>query len=196
VLDTYGRKYVTPLINSCVKGVEKRGLTPTQVTTVAFVIGLISAIAYYLNFIVLGVILLWLSGLLDAIDGALARKMGMISKWGTLLDITFDRLVEIALLFVVALKCVEARMAIILVLGSIIFSMTVFLTVGALADNNGKKSFRYQAGLAERTEGFVMITLMMVFPTHIMTLALIFMFAIIITALQRLIEAKRLFEMK
>ena len=38
--------------------------------------------------------------------------------------------------------------------------MTIFLTVGALAQNNGMKSFRYQAGLAERSEGFICFSFM------------------------------------
>lgn len=194
MLDTYGRKYINPFIDFGVKFFEKLSLTPTQVTIVAFLVGIASILSYGKGFIVVGVILLWFSGLLDAVDGALARKTGQISKWGTLLDITFDRLVEVGMLMMIGVLNPQGYFSIIMVLSSIIFSMTVFLTVGALSDNNGKKSFRYQAGLAERTEGFLFITLMMIFNNDIQWIGCAFTALIVITALQRLYEAKKVFE--
>lgn len=169
-------------------------MTPTQVTSLAFVIGIVSMVLYGNGFVMAAVILLWFSGLLDAVDGALARKTGQISKWGTLLDITFDRLVEIGMLITIVIVNPSANFSIMIVLGSIIFSMTVFLTVGALSQNNGKKSFRYQAGLAERTEGFLFISLMMIFSNHVILLGYLFSGIIVITALQRLYEAKKVLD--
>lgn len=194
MLDTYGRKYVSPLINSWVLLFEKLKMTPTQVTILAFIIGIASMFLYGFGFLLAAVILLWFSGLLDAVDGALARKTGQISKWGTLLDITFDRLVEIGMLITIVIVNPSANFSIMIVLGSIIFSMTVFLTVGALSQNNGKKSFRYQAGLAERTEGFLFISLMMIFGNHVILLGYLFSGIIVITALQRLYEAKKVLD--
>lgn len=191
MLDTYGRKYVSPLINGWVLLFEKLKMTPTQVTVLAFIIGIISMVFYGTGYIVSGVLLLWFSGLLDAVDGALARKTGQISKWGTLLDITFDRLVEIGMLITIVLVNPTANFSVMIVLGSIIFSMTVFLTVAALSQNDGKKSFKYQPGLAERTEGFLFITLMMIYSSHVILLGYLFSGMIIITAIQRLHDAKK-----
>ncbi len=194
MLDTYGRKYVSPLIGMWVNLFDRMGWSPTQVTILAFVIGVASMVAYYFGALVLAVCMLWLSGLFDAVDGALARKNKHTSKWGTLLDITFDRLVEIGMLIIIATKHPYAMYSILFVLGSIIFSMTVFLTVGALSTNDGTKSFRYQAGLAERTEGFLLITVMMIFTSHVDTIGYLFTGLIVFTALQRLIEAKRVLD--
>lgn len=194
MLDTYGRKYINPFIEFWVKIFEKMTLTPTQVTIIAFLVGGVSILSYGKGYVVVAVILLWFSGLLDAVDGALARKTGQISKWGTLLDITFDRLVEVGMLVMIAVLNPHGYFAIILVLSSIIFSMTVFLTVGALSENNGKKSFRYQAGLAERTEGFLFISFMMIFNNHVQWIGYGFTALIVITAVQRLYEAKKVFD--
>ena len=69
--------------------------------------------------------------------------------------------------------------------------MTIFLTVGALSQNKGSKSF-YYPGVAERTEGFIFFTIMMLMPNNVGLISNIFAILIVITALQRMIEARRL----
>jgi len=70
--------------------------------------------------------------------------------------------------------------------------MTVFLTVGALSDKYSEKSFYYQPGLAERTEGFIFFSLMMIFNNYINIIVIIFSLAILYTAIQRILEAKKI----
>ena len=80
--------------------------------------------------------------------------MGKASKVGTLIDITSDRLVEIFILIAVAFVHQESVFPILITVSMFVLSMTVFLTVGALTPEIGEKSFYYQPGLVERTEGF------------------------------------------
>ena len=70
--------------------------------------------------------------------------------------------------------------------------MTIFLTTGSLTDKKSEKSFYYQAGLAERTEGFIMFSLIILLKdkAEIMIYALTIM--IIITILQRFLEARKI----
>ena len=75
---------------------------------------------------------------------------------------------------------------------SIIVAMTVFLTVGALSEKQGMKSFYYQAGLAERTEGFILFSLMIVFSPYLTAITLLFIAVQIFTIFQRMAEAKRI----
>jgi archaetidylinositol phosphate synthase len=70
--------------------------------------------------------------------------------------------------------------------------MTVFLTVGALSEKHSEKSFYYQPGLAERTEGFIFFSLMMIMQKHISIIAILFALTIFYTAAQRVIEAKKI----
>lgn len=70
--------------------------------------------------------------------------------------------------------------------------MTVFLTVGAVSEKKGIKSFYYQSGLAERTEGFILFTFMMLLTDYLLWITLIFLAVEMFTALQRLREAKKL----
>ncbi|WP_434399319.1 CDP-alcohol phosphatidyltransferase family protein [Planococcus sp. 11815] len=191
MLDTYARKHVQPAVDKTADYLLKKGLTADGVTKTAFAIGLSSGVFIYLDQPVLALIALWLSGFLDVVDGTMARKTKP-SPWGTLLDISFDRLVEISVILGLAFSFPDSMWALLLLSASIIVAMTVFLTVGALSEKQGMKSFYYQAGLAERTEGFILFTLMIVFSPYLTAITLLFIAVQIFTIFQRMAEAKRI----
>jgi phosphatidylglycerophosphate synthase len=193
MLDTHARKYVQPAIEFVAKRFLIWGWTPTGVTWLAFLLGAGSGFLIAFNQLILAVVILWISGYLDAVDGTMARLSGRTSAWGTLLDITFDRLVEISVIIGLAIAFPEATLILLLLSVSIIFSMTVFLTVGALSEKKGVKSFYYQAGLAERTEGFLLFSVMILLPDWLFWSTLLFLIVESWTGLQRLLEARRLF---
>lgn len=192
MLDTHGRKYVEPIIESVANAFINRNISANKVTVLAFVLGISSGGWMLLGEPLIATAVLWISGLLDAVDGAIARKTGTSSSWGALMDITFDRIVELSVIISLAVLYPQARLVLIMLTGSIIISMTVFLTVGALSKNTKYKAFYYQAGLAERTEGFIMSSLMMLFSNHIVIITIVYFLAILFTAGQRLKEAYEL----
>ena len=192
MLDTHGRKYVEPIIESVANAFINRNISANKVTVLAFVLGISSGGWMLLGEPLIATAVLWISGLLDAVDGAIARKTGTSSSWGALMDITFDRIVELSVIISLAVLYPQARLVLIMLTGSIIISMTVFLTVGALSKNTKNKAFYYQAGLAERTEGFIMSSLMMIFSNHIIIITIVYFLAILFTAGQRLKEAYEL----
>ncbi|WP_227866868.1 CDP-alcohol phosphatidyltransferase family protein [Clostridioides sp. ES-S-0190-01] len=192
MLDTHARKYVEPFI---IKGAEfflKLKLTPNNVTIIALIVGISTSLFIYLDMKVLAIITLWVSGYLDAVDGDMGRSSNKTSLFGTLMDITFDRIVEISMILVFGLKMIDVRLNLMILLSSILMSMTIFLTVGALTDKKGMKSFYYQAGVAERSEGFILFTLMILFQSYIGTIANLFSIVVLFTAVQRLLEAKKI----
>jgi len=76
-------------------------IKPIFITIFAFLSALASAILYYIAahkppYYFLAALLLILSGLLDAVDGAVARRLGMVSEVGAFLDSVFDKLGECA----------------------------------------------------------------------------------------------------
>lgn len=191
MLDTHARKWVQPSIEGTARLLLKRGLSANQVTLIAFIIGSATGLVYYFGFPILAVLLLWLSGFLDAVDGTMAR-LTKPSPFGTVMDVTFDRIVEISVILGVAFIHPEIMWALLLLSVSIIISMTIFLTVGAVSEKQGMKSFYYQAGLAERTEGFILFSVMMLFPSIVLWTTLLFFAVELYTGLQRFLEAKRL----
>lgn len=192
MIDTYARKYAQPVIQRTARTFLGIGLSANQVTWTAFVIGVISSVLVYFQRPVTAVILLWLSGYLDAVDGSMAREQKQLSAWGTLLDVTFDRIVELGIIVALAIRHPQAQLLLLLLTAGIVFSMTVFLTVGALSEKKGMKSFYYQAGLAERTEGFILLSLMTLFPHGLLWITGVFVFVEVITGLQRMFEARQL----
>ncbi|AZB44060.1 CDP-alcohol phosphatidyltransferase family protein [Bacillus sp. FJAT-42376] len=191
MLDTHGRKYVQPAIDGTASVLLKWKLSANQVTGLAFLIGVSTGVFIFFGMPLIAIAVLWLSGFLDAVDGTMARKTKP-SPWGTVLDITFDRIVEISVILGLAFAFPSAQWALLLLSASIIVSMTIFLTVGALSEKQGIKSFYYQAGLAERTEGFILFTLMILFSSQLVWMTLLFFAIEMFTAFQRLFEAKRI----
>ena len=194
MLDTHARKYVNPIIELGATFLLKLKLTPNNVTILALLLGIATSIFLYFDMQIIAVILLWLSGYLDAVDGAMARRSNSSSSFGTLLDIVSDRIVEVSIVLVLGLKFVDVRYNLIVLTVCILMSMTIFLTVGALSEKKGVKSFYYQAGVAERSEGFIFFSLMILIPSYLGIITNIFSILIIITAIQRFFEAKRLLD--
>lgn len=192
MLDTHCRKYVQPIIRIGAQFFLKLGFTANKVTILAMLIGVSSGIFTYLGYNYIGVLVLWLSGYLDAVDGTIARETNSSSAFGTIMDITFDRMVEASVIIGVASRYRELSYSAMLLSISIIITMTIFLTTGSLTDKKSEKSFYYQAGLAERTEGFIMFSLIILLKdkAEIMIYALTIM--IIITILQRFLEARKI----
>ena len=193
MLDTHARKYVNPIIELGAEFLLKLKLTPNNVTILALLLGISTSIFLYFDMQIIAVTL-WVSGYLDAVDGAMARRSNSSSSFGTLLDIVSDRIVEVSIVLVLGLKFVDVRYNLIVLTVCILMSMTIFLTVGALSEKKGVKSFYYQAGVVERSEGFIFFSLMILIPSYLGIITNIFTILIIITAIQRFLEAKRLLD--
>ncbi len=192
MLDTKARKYFDPLLHRTAELLIGLNVKADQITAISFILGLGAAFCVLGDFRLPALILLWTSGLMDALDGTVARKMGSSSPWGALLDLTFDRLVELSLILGLGLSYAYALLPLLFLTSAIVFSMTVFLAVGALTPRRGNKAFRYQAGLAERTEGFMFFSLMILFPGRLRSTALLFAALVTFTGLQRINEARKL----
>lgn len=82
------------LVNPILFLLLKLKLTPNAVTFLGFLICCISAYFISSGSFLVGGLLVLFSGFMDIFDGALARKMELMSDRGAFLDSTFDRLSE------------------------------------------------------------------------------------------------------
>ena len=82
------------LVNPILVLLLKLKLTPNAVTFLGFLICCISAYFISSGSFLVGGLLVLFSGFMDIFDGALARKMKLITDRGAFLDSTFDRLSE------------------------------------------------------------------------------------------------------
>ncbi len=192
MLDTHARHIVQPIIERTANLFTRKHLTANQVTWFAFLLGSSTGVLIIYHHPIWAVLVLWISGFLDAVDGTMARNQSTTSRWGTLLDITFDRIVELSVILGIAIVYPQTQFVLLILTASIVVSMTIFLTVGALSEQKGIKSFYYQAGVAERTEGFILLSLMVLIPNWLMGITIIFIIVELFTAMQRVVEAKKI----
>jgi CDP-diacylglycerol--glycerol-3-phosphate 3-phosphatidyltransferase len=69
----------------------RAGVTPNTITSIAALVVILSAVAFGLGWIRLGGALLLLSGVLDTLDGEVARAAGQTTRFGAFFDSTLDR---------------------------------------------------------------------------------------------------------
>lgn len=192
MLDTHARRYVQPVFEKAADICVHFRISANAVTLASFFVGICTGLFVFFDKPFVAVVLLWLSGILDGLDGTIARKTGQVSGLGTLMDVTFDRMVEISVIWGVVFRDPSIAVHAVILTSAIILSMTIFLTVGAIAQNRGTKSFHYQAGVAERTEGFIMLSLMILLPGLTGWITIVFAAMIFFTAYQRFSEAGKL----
>ena len=85
------------LIDPVADWLMRAGLTPNRITTLSIFVLLASGAAFGMDHLRTGSILLLGSGFLDLLDGKVARRGGMSTKFGAFYDSTMDRLGEGAL---------------------------------------------------------------------------------------------------
>lgn len=190
MLDTHARRWVDPLIGFVARRLHRAGLTANAVTVLAMLVGVLAALCVASGWAWTGIAVLWLSGLLDAADGALAR-MTRTSPFGAILDITLDRVVEIAMITALAWRYPEARFMLVILAGTIAVAMSLFLSIAAALRNQSVKSFHYAPGLGERTEAFICLSLMIAGAGHLAAWTGLFIGVIVYTMAQRLRHAAR-----
>jgi len=82
-------RWITEPLNTVL---VKSRLKPNTLTWIALTISVIAAWAIATNQFLLGGFLVLISGLFDILDGALARLTNQATRFGALLDSTFDRI--------------------------------------------------------------------------------------------------------
>ena len=94
------RESLRPALEKVGKGFASTGLSPNFWTVVGLIIALSSAVVYGMGIefgLIIGGILLLVSGFFDMVDGQVARVTGKTSKKGEYLDSMFDKISEVAI---------------------------------------------------------------------------------------------------
>jgi CDP-diacylglycerol---glycerol-3-phosphate 3-phosphatidyltransferase len=129
---------------------DKAHISPNALTIAGLVIIVLSAVAVAMNYLLAAAILMLLSGLFDILDGAVARYAKKMTKFGAVMDSTFDRFSE-GILFLGLLVLYTPRadllFAILIVL-SLIFSFLISY-IRARAEGIG---INCEVGFFTRTE--------------------------------------------
>ncbi|UCH51459.1 MAG: CDP-alcohol phosphatidyltransferase family protein [Chloroflexota bacterium] len=135
----------------------KSRLKPNNLTWIALAISIIAAGAIAANQLLIGGILVLLSGLFDILDGALARLTNQATRFGALLDSTFDRISD-AIVFLGLLALFirsEAVLEVVLIFLALISALLTSY-VRARAEGLG---INCSVGLFTRTERVIILAL-------------------------------------
>lgn len=186
MLDSHARRYIQPLLNGLAAIANRAGCSAIGLTISGVLVGLLAALLVVLDQPLLAVAVLWLSGLIDAADGTLARMTNTSSPLGAILDITFDRVVEIAVIAALAWQYPQQQWLLLVLAGVIAIAMSLFLSIGAAIDNHSEKSFHYAPGLGERTEAFICLSIMILDAERLALWSSVFILVIVFTMWQRL----------
>ena len=149
------RPYVSGLLDPWVNAADRVGLTPNGVSAVAGLVAVGAGVAYYLAgadpvWYAVGSTLVVLNGWFDVVDGALARKQGIQSEAGDLLDHVLDRYADVVIIAGVAAGVERYALGLAAVTGVL---MTSYL--GTQAQAVGLD--RLYAGLVGRADRLVVI---------------------------------------
>ncbi len=192
MLENYIREpYQRILVDPVVKTINNN-LAPNTLTMFAGIAGISVLPCLYFDYRIFAIFLILFSGYLDTLDGTLARFSGRTSDWGSVLDISMDRLVEFIIIFSLWIVSPETRSFwVIMMLGSVLLCITSFLVIGVFTANDTKKGFYYSPGLMERSEAFVFFIAMILWPAYFSKFALVFSCLVLLTAFIRLTQFYR-----
>jgi len=146
-LDKFAAPFVCVLANW--------GITPNNLTVAGALTNVVAAAALVFGHFRIGGILILLGGSFDLLDGALARKIGLQSEFGAVLDSTFDRYSDVLPIFGLMLfysgwsESGPLRFTGMLLCGIVILGTLLVPYVRARAENFIE---RCHVGIAERAE--------------------------------------------
>jgi CDP-diacylglycerol---glycerol-3-phosphate 3-phosphatidyltransferase len=178
------------ITNPLVRILSKSGITPNALTIINLVLNIAAAYVIATNHLILGGVLVLVSGLFDLLDGALARFTKQTTKFGAILDSTVDRISEAATLCGLLIWYIPqegASLKIVLIFIVLIGSFLVSY-VRARAEGLG---WQCQVGLFTRAERVIVLAIGLIIGriwVHSVFVALcVLAVFVFVTVVQRLI---------
>jgi len=134
------------------KQLGKMGATPNTITTLSLILAILAALAYATKAPLLGALGLVASGMVDMLDGAVARATGKTTKFGAVYDPVLDRYAEFAVLVGIAVGGFTDWIWTVFAL----FGMVMASYTRARAESSGGLS-SCTVGIAERQEKILLL---------------------------------------
>ena len=154
------RPIFAPLIKFLAKGFIKLGITPNIATLIMLFFSILSSLSLILfnNLLLFGVFI-FITGIMDGIDGAIARLTNKNSKFGAFFDSSMDRLSEGIIYLAIVWKSSELigiipKLDIFLIWFCLIFSLLISYvrTKVEVELSKGESKYDTNIGLFARSE--------------------------------------------
>lgn len=181
MLDGAVKKLTGPLFDGVARYVARTGISANSITLTAVTIGLLVLIPLTLQNYILALVMILANRLLDALDGAVARRNG-ITDLGGFFDVVGDFIFFGAVVLGFAVADPQANaLAAAWLLFAFMGAEASFLAYAALAEkhhfhteSHGKKSIFFLGGLVEDIETVAAFVLACIFPEWFPWIATVF----------------------
>ncbi|MBA2374586.1 MAG: CDP-alcohol phosphatidyltransferase family protein [Actinomycetota bacterium] len=140
----------------------------------------------------------WLANrLLDGLDGEVARIRGEASEFGSFLDIAADFFMYGGLLVALAIQHEDARLALAVLFLAYYLNGSLFLALSSVlerlkAERKTERGLHFRRSLTEGFETIMFGVLALALPAYISPIVWIFAAMVFISAIQRLLDARRM----
>ncbi len=114
----------TRLLSPITAVLVKAGLKPNHLTFLGLILGFAASLFIAKSNEIGGALLLMVSGLMDMLDGALARNEGKMTDFGGFLDSVFDRYVDVAIFISLGVYGVNWLLVALALSGALLVSYT------------------------------------------------------------------------
>ena len=199
MFDAKIRPFIDPPLDRLGGVLARANVSANHVTLLGVVVGLGSACAILGEFYSLALVLLFVSRVLDGLDGAVARATTP-TDLGGYLDIVADFVFYVSIPLAFAIEDPANALAAAVLIASFTVTGVSFLAYAVIAAKrnlqtqaHGKKAFFYNTGLAEGAETIVAFALMCLLPALFVPIALIYAVLCVVTVIQRSVSAYRSF---
>jgi len=108
---------IDPIVKKLGNLFIKLPFTPNQITIISALVGISAGVLFILDYWILGALLIFITMVLDGLDGEIARRKKMKSNYGCFLDSLLDRFVDISIIFGIAYSSTKFYSDIALIIG-------------------------------------------------------------------------------
>jgi archaetidylinositol phosphate synthase len=131
----------------------RAGMTPNQVSALSLLFGVLCAVSFFYGRFFIGSILLFVSAVLDLVDGSVARKTDTGTKFGAVFDWIADKYVDALVLLGIGLSGVAIVSLFVPVPPAADFAVVTVAIIGSLMNTFIKPVVYAETGYQERVGG-------------------------------------------
>lgn len=141
--------YVEPLSGVFLKA----GISPNTITILSIIAGLACAVSYAYSSFIIGSIFLFISAVLDLIDGTVARKSGTETRFGAVFDWIADKYIDAIVIIGVGISTIPIITRFVPVPVTWDYTIVALAVTGSLMNTFIKPVTYAEIGFSERREG-------------------------------------------
>ncbi len=184
------RRILSKIYLPIAKMVAETGIPPNTITLSSLLFGFLAFLSIYLySSVLLYLLFILLMGLMDVLDGAVARLTGRVSGFGAFLDSTTDRVNDAFLIYALKYMGVRDEVVVSLLVASLLISYT-----RARGESLGVKM--EGVGMVERAERILVLAAAAVaYPFSTLAsraIAYLLLALSLVTLLQRILHVHRM----